>query len=894
MIGRQISHYRVLAQLGAGGMGVIYEAEDTRLGRRVALKFLPERLAQDAAALERFQREARAASSLNHPNICVIYDIDAADGQPFIAMELLEGQSLDRMLHGSPLPLARVLDLGMQTADALDAAHAKGVIHRDIKPGNIFVTTRGQVKVLDFGLAKLAEDAPLNATAATSPTNLTNPGTALGTIAYMSPEQARGEELDRRTDLFSLGTVLYELATGKHPFGGATTAVIFDRIMNQAPQPAVALNAELPAEMQRIIAKSLEKDRDIRYQSAGDLRADLKRLRRETESGHTPAVAPSSSAAPAPAPASSSVLVAAAKQHKFGVGVMMLFLAATVAAALFGIYTLATRPRATPFRNVNITKATDLSTAGLVAISPDAKYLLYAVFDKRRQSLWLRHVPTNSNTQVLPPDVASINGLQFSRDGNYFYFVRSTNPQRTRRVLFRAPVLGGTPVPIVDDVDSDVTFSPDGKRVAFMRYNNPEFGKFYLITAQVTGGDERVLASGPYPGMRSPTWSPDGNTIAVQGDTPDKEITKPLVAVDVHTGAVRTVFGVPGTTIYGPVWHTDGKGVLVLFNRLDFQGLQIGYVSYPRGELHRVTNDTNAYTQLAVSEDGKTLAAVMVRNEFDIVRLPAQPTAGAEAVHITSRTGGGRVDWLDDDRVLHSLDGKVYVTPGSGGEAQPLLADEEHYMTGAMRCGAQGIVFTRSPRKEKGDATIWLADRDGKNARQLTHGSHDLDGFCTPDGRWLSYFDYAKNQIVRMPVAGGEAKVIFTGQVACSDASSDGKRVLVCYFGGQPRTRRVAVYDLESGKQLQEMEADPEGTGAGRFTPDGKALAYARWPVGEMMNLWTEPLGGGQRKPLTFFKNDPKPTNILDYAWSPNGKWLALQRARPESDVVLLREGAAR
>src|SRR6266481_179754 len=299
MLNETIAHYKVLRKLGSGGMGIVYEAEDTKLGRRVALKFLPENTRRDPQSLERFLREARAASALNHPGICIIHAIEEHDGRTFIAMELLEGQTLDKLIPLGALPIPRTIDIGLQLADALDAAHKKGIIHRDIKSANIFITERGAVKILDFGLAKLLPEHHANFRGETTLGDpetllLTSPGTAVGTISYMSPEQARGEELDPRSDLFSLGGVLYQLATGKQAFPGTTSAVLFDNILHNAPVAAVTLNPDLPAELARILNKALEKDRDVRYQVAAELRADLTRLQREIDSGKVASVSSSS------------------------------------------------------------------------------------------------------------------------------------------------------------------------------------------------------------------------------------------------------------------------------------------------------------------------------------------------------------------------------------------------------------------------------------------------------------------------------------------------------------------------------------------------------------------------------------------------------------------------
>jgi len=476
-------------------MGVVYEAQDLTLGRRVALKFLPPELARDASALERFLLEARAASALNHPNICTIYAVENDGDQSFISMELIEGQGLDTKLSNGPLPLDRLLDVSIQLADALDAAHVKGIVHRDIKPANIFMTPRGQVKVLDFGLAKLTRaaekaSAVMDATQDDLRTaSLTSPGSTVGTVAFMSPEQARGEALDGRTDLFSLGTVIYQMATGRLPFSGNTSAVIFNAILERDPVPAVQLNPQLPPRLQELIDKLLEKDRDLRYQSAADLRGDLKRLKRDTESGRKIAQTasdPSASVAVAGSsssrqPSGSSAVVTAARQHKLGAGVATLIVLMLIAAAGYGIYAVLNRNRHIPFENISITKVTETGKAALVAISPDGKYILNVVRDAGEESLWLRNLPTNSDTQVIPPAEVEYAHLRFSPDGNYLYFERSEPGSEELKYLYRAPVLGGTPQKLVTDIDSNITFSPDGRQIAYFRDNNPDAGKQRLL-----------------------------------------------------------------------------------------------------------------------------------------------------------------------------------------------------------------------------------------------------------------------------------------------------------------------------------------------------------------------------------------------------------------------------
>src|SRR5712691_1049549 len=751
MIGQTISHYRITGQLGSGGMGVVYEAQDLTLGCRVALKFLPSDVARDSAALDRFLFEARAASALNHPNICTIYAVENSDGQSFIAMELLEGQSLDHKLLGPPLPLDRLLDISIQLTEALEAAHAKGIVHRDIKPANIFITQRSQIKVLDFGLAKLTREAEMAMDTVASqrgPAHLTSPGSTVGTVAYMSPEQARGEDLDIRSDLFSLGALMYQMATGRPPFTGATSAVIFSAILEHDPVPPLELNSELPPKLQEIIDQALEKDRDLRYQSAADLRSDLKRLKRDSESGrksHRYAdvgtgvladssdsrVAEGTSARPSDAhvgtvasgrptgtvpSSSSSAVVAAARQHKLGIGITSVIALALIAAAAYGIYALLSRSHALPFQNISVTKVTETGKAALVAISPDAKYILNVLNDNGLESLWIRHVPTNSNTQVVPPAQVHYIGLRFSPDGNYLYFVRSELGSSSLKYLYRAPVLGGTPQKLVTDIDTNITFSPDGRRFAFTLANNPDPGKYRLIIHSLVGGDETTLASGSLDaGLPDPAWSPDDRTIVGTVAQPGGALSG-LVAVDVASGKQNLFFTSNTNFLSRPVWFPDGTGLLVSSGLLASGGStrqQIVVVSYPQGKSHPVTRDTNNYSDLSLAADGYTLATVLNQVHLNLYSMPAAAPS-AQARQVTSGAPVYSFDWTRDGQLVVGQDSGLNLLNSDSSVKTPLTTEEGFLVTDSSACSdGHYIVFNGLSVGGKRTVNIWRMDAAG-------------------------------------------------------------------------------------------------------------------------------------------------------------------------------------
>ncbi|HKT90425.1 MAG TPA: protein kinase [Candidatus Sulfotelmatobacter sp.] len=912
MINQTISHYRITGQLGSGGMGVVYEAEDLNLGRKVALKFLPPQLSRDQNALDRFLLEARTASALNHPNICTIYAVETVPGesgdqQSFISMELLEGQNLDQKLRSGPLPTDRLLDIALQLADALDAAHAKGIIHRDIKPANIFVTPRGQVKVLDFGLAKLIRpEMQMETIGATqdspAPAHLTSPGATVGTISYMSPEQARGEELDTRTDLFSLGTVLYLMATGKLPFTGATSAVVFHAILELDPAPVQQLNPTLPAKLEEIIAKLLEKDTDLRYQSAADLRGDLKRLKRDVESGRRPSGAPTQVASaeisssrvsdreiPVQRTGSSSV-VTAVRQNKIGTGFLVAFVLVILAAASYGVYSLVTRKSPVPFQNFSVTKVTNTGNALLAAISPDGKYVLSLTRTNGLASLTLRNVPTNSDTEVQPPADTYYNGLQFSPDGNYFYFVRSDPGNPELKFLYRAPLLGGTPQKLISDVDSNVTFSPDGTKLAFMRYDDPVAGQYQLIIHPLDGSQEKVLASGSNThALYSPTWSPDGQTIVCDVARVGN-VLESLVAIDIATGK-QTVFQGGNTQLFeSPHWLPDGSGLLGLVReaRTNFIQSQIMFVSYPDGKITPVTRDTNSYTDLSVAGSGQLLAAILSQGHWHLEVGPnVEPNFQAHDIAPTSAFTN--FTWTKDGRIISDQDNTLDLIDPSTGNKMPLPNGAPGGNPAACLDGRY-VVFELVFQGSSGNSNVWRIDSSGANLKQLTTGTRDSSPVCSSDGRWVYYdAESGEGRLARVPIDGGTPQTISDLPLNQNfDISPDGKLAAFAtleHSGEHKEKIALVSADPATGVPAKIIDFERLRFGPMRFSRDGKAVIYPTRENG-VDNLWLQPLDGAKGHAITDFKAE----RIYDFHWSFDGRQLAMVRGHSDFDVVLMRD----
>jgi serine/threonine protein kinase/Tol biopolymer transport system component len=856
--GRSVGRYRLISRLGGGGHGDVWLALDPQLSRDVAVKLLSPEYASHPAHVQRLYTEARMSSALNHPNIVTIYDTGHAEGADFIAQEYVSGETLRKALAKGPLGLRQALNLALQIASALEAAHSAGVVHGDIKPENIMIRDDGTAKVLDFGLARFVDEARNDWHVAA------RSGVVMGTVKYLSPEQVRGGPIDSRSDVFSFGILLYEIVSGKHPFQGKTYTEIMSAIVQSDPEAVSKLVPTLPSQLDRIVGRCLSKLPGERYPSAMELRRDLEQFITQLDSRD---------------PARSRVLRLAATT------------AAVVLLAAVAIYVSVSKNAPAPFEHMSLSL---LPTPGVVpdaAFSADARTIAYSLRESRGQSLWLRTLGSGDDRRLLDAAPESYRNLTFSPDGRYLYYV--TGPVWWSGTLYRLSVTGGPPERVLEHLTGNFAFARDGRRFAFIRLD-AEHWRETLMVVNADGSGERKIVTRDRPQYYSReglAWSPDGRSIVCLGGNAlfYKAGAFRLVEIRLEDGTERPITD-GGWAFAGSVmWSADGRTIYVGAGENGGGALQVWRVSYPGGRIQRITNDLSNYVRLTQASDSRILA-VRREQDADFWVMPDRDTARAEQISFGDLHNLNSAAWASGSRIFYSsLAGNsrnIWTMDSHGRNRRQLTSDDvDRYEVAATHDGRY-VLYTTA-------GCIWRINSDGSGAKQLTRGPHDVHPAVTPDGKWVVYVSFSGWSpgiggtpiLWKISINGGPPVQITTGSNSLPDISPDGKYIacLDFQYSTPDVASRIAVFPLDGGSALTFFNPSRGTDGHAYWTADGKALEYIVTSRG-VGNIWRQTLDGEAPRQVTTFNN----SLMFFMAPSPDGRSVLMARGKEVNDLVLI------
>lgn len=837
MFAEEISFYKLIKKIGSGGMGEVYLAEDTRLNRRVALKILPPDVAEDRKRLSRFLQEARLAANLNHPNICIIYEVNDSTETPFISMEYVEGETLAHKIQNKNLDLVEILEITTHIADALDEAHKQGIIHRDIKSANIIINQRGQAKVLDFGLAKTVIENVSDEAATQAKTEA---GVLVGTVQYMSPEHALGKKLDGRTDLWSLGVLLYEMVCGETPFKGETQVGIFDEILHKEPLKPSEISENIPLDLEKIILKLLEKDREFRYQTASDLRADLRRLQRKSDkkirienkevrsSVDTiipPTVFVETNTEENTVQNTATTILPKTERAGWKYALAGIGLVGLIGLIGYGMFLVSgmypsyiasfNSSKNNSFQFTESERFTNLGNVIDAKASPDGKFLVYVQDEGELQSLWIKQIPSGSAVQIVPPSNVIFQGIAISPDNTWVYY--DIWDKKNVGEIFRISALGGAPQKVIHDCMPNIEISPDGKKIAFIRSVDDEQAT-YLMTAEIgTWKETRVLIGGVnLGGFGSFAWSPDGNSLAVLGGKPyeDGKFYLNLIEVNVTTNEEKTIWKIPQELTQfggGIVWAKDKSGIFLTLGEELTAYKQIWFVSYPNGEVKQVTKNFNNYGRLSLSADGKNL--ISVQQDFNSNVWLLNIDKPLEASKITNgKFEGLGLSWTPDNRILYgsvvsgSLD--IWIMDADGKNKKQLTSDASAEIEPCVTKNGKKVVYLSN--QNNGNWNIWTMDIDGNNKKQfLTEGTQgNIE--CSKGDNSIIFLGFNKEifGMWKMPLDGGEAIPLPNTSSLRPAISPDAKKMAYTYWDPIKKQMAQEIVSIESFRNPEVIKTD--------------------------------------------------------------------------------------